>query len=118
MVTATALWLRTVYQSDHFQHRGRRGRIAPAMRAGDSIRTTVGDAGARFLGWAAEREFDVPFTFLLRRATSGAAIGADNIRLHVDSAGTHLSSNFENTITDPAGNSLFTATGTYDATPI
>ena len=67
---------------------------------------------------AAEREFDVPFTFLLRRATSGAAIGADNIRLHVDSAGTHLSSNFENTITDPAGNSLFTATGTYDATPI
>ena len=67
---------------------------------------------------AAEREFDVPFTFLLRRATSGAAIGADNISLHVDSAGTHLSSNFESTIKDSAGNPRFTATGTYDATSI
>ncbi|HEU5232311.1 MAG TPA: hypothetical protein VFU50_05600 [Terriglobales bacterium] len=67
-----------------------------------------------------EAQFDIHFTFLLQGATDGKDIGTDNVHLQVslDSAGTLLSGMFESTVKDPSGNALFTATGTFSATPI
>jgi hypothetical protein len=67
-----------------------------------------------------EREFDCHFIFLLQGAVSGTDIGTDNIhlRLRLDSTGSNLTGTFDSTIKDPSGNAVFTATGTYLATPI
>ena len=67
-----------------------------------------------------EREFDIHFIFLLQGAVSGTDIGTDNIhlRLRLDSTGSNLTGTFDSTIKDTAGNPIFTATGTYVATPI
>jgi hypothetical protein len=67
-----------------------------------------------------EREFDAHFVFLLQGAVSGVDIGTDNIhlRLRLDSTGAVLSGTFESTIKDTSGNPIFTASGSYRATPI
>jgi hypothetical protein len=67
-----------------------------------------------------EREFDIHFVFLLQGAVSGADIGTDNVhlRLRLDSTGRTLSGTFDSTIKDTSGNPVFSASGTYQATPI
>jgi hypothetical protein len=68
----------------------------------------------------ANGEFDVHFVFLLQDVVSGSEIGTDNVHLHLalDSTGTVLSGTFDSTIKDPFGNPIFTASGTFRATPI
>jgi len=68
----------------------------------------------------AEREFDIHFVFLIQNATTGDDIGTDNIhlRLRLDSSGAVLFGTFDSTIKDTSGNPIFTASGTYQATPI
>lgn len=65
-------------------------------------------------------QFDIHFTFLLQGASDGSDIGTDNVHLilTLDSTGQVLSGTFESTVKDPAGNPMFTATGTISATPI
>lgn len=65
-------------------------------------------------------QFEVKFMFLLQSATDGSALGTDNIRLHLvlDPIRRHLTGTFESTVKDVSGNPIFSATGTYDATPI
>lgn len=68
----------------------------------------------------ADGQFDIHFTFLLQGSTDGSDVGTDNVHLQVslDSTGKTLSGSFESTVKDPSGNPLFTATGTFSATPI
>ena len=65
-------------------------------------------------------QFDVKFMFLLQSAADGSALGTDNIRLHLvlDPVRRHLTGTFESTVKDVSGNPIFSAAGTYDATPI
>ena len=67
-----------------------------------------------------EQEFDIHFVFLLQGAVSGVDIGTDNVhlRLRLDSRGEILSGTFDSTIKDTSGNPIFTASGTFRATPI
>ena len=64
--------------------------------------------------------FEVKFMFLLQSATDGSALGTDNIRLHLvlDPLQRHLTGTFESTVKDVSGNPIFSAAGSYDATPI
>lgn len=68
----------------------------------------------------AEGKYDIHFTFLLQGYNDGSDVGTDNVHLLVslDSTGKILSGSFESTVKDPSGNPLFTATGTFSATPI
>jgi hypothetical protein len=65
-------------------------------------------------------QFEVKFMFLLQSETDGSALGTDNIRLHLvlDPLRRHLTGTFESTVKDVSGNPIFSASGSYDATPI
>jgi hypothetical protein len=65
-------------------------------------------------------QFEVKFTFLLQSAADGSPLGTDNIRLHLvlDPLQRRLTGTFESTVKDVAGNPIFSAAGSYDATPI
>jgi len=67
-----------------------------------------------------EREFDVHFVFLIQGAGTGVDIGTDNVHLRIslDATGAVLSGTFDSTIKDTSGNPIFTASGTFRATPI
>jgi hypothetical protein len=90
--------------------------FVPASPFGPLMETPGHGAWVR----VAQREFDLHFVFLLQGATSGMDIGTDNVHLRVqlDSTGTVLSGTFDSTIKDTSGNPIFTASGTYQATPI
>ncbi|HKE20780.1 MAG TPA: hypothetical protein VKB88_00230 [Bryobacteraceae bacterium] len=65
-------------------------------------------------------QFDVHFLFVLQNATTGAEVGTDNVHLSLtlDSTGSILSGTFESTVKDTSGNPIFTASGTFVASPI
>ena len=73
-------------------------------------------------GWVRTggNDFDVSFMFLLQRAADGSDVGTDNIRLHLhlDAIRNRLTGTLVSTIKDSAGNTLFSASGNYDATPV
>jgi hypothetical protein len=90
--------------------------FVPASPLGPLLETSGHGAWER----VGDREFEVHFVFLLQGAATGLDIGTDNVRLHVrlDSTGANLTGTFESTIKDTSGNPIFTASGTYLATPI
>jgi hypothetical protein len=90
--------------------------FVPATPFGPLLETAGHGAWVR----VSEREFDIHFVFLLQNATSGEDFGTDNIHLRVrlESSGAVLSGTFDSTIKDTSGNPLFTASGTYLASPI
>jgi hypothetical protein len=90
--------------------------FVPASPFGPLMETPGHGAWVR----VANRQFDIHFVFLLQAATSGSDIGTDNIDLRVslDSTGAVLSGTFVSTIKDTSGNPIFTASGTYQASPI
>lgn len=90
--------------------------FVPATPFGALIETPGHGAWTR----TADGQFDIHFTFLLQGASDGSDVGTDNIHLQVslDATGKVLSGTFESTVKDPSGNALFTATGTFSATPI
>jgi hypothetical protein len=93
--------------------------LVPESPVGPLLETTGHGAWERI----DDREFDIHFVFLLQEA-SGMGIGMDkgtdnvHLRLRLDSTGAVLSGTFDSTIKDTSGNPIFTASGTYLATPI
>jgi hypothetical protein len=90
--------------------------LVPGTPFGNLLETTGHGAWER----TGRNTFKAFFRFLLQSGTDGAPIGTDNIRLalRLDRHADTLSGTFESQIKNLADTVIFTASGTFSATPI